>query len=205
MLCDICQKRKARIYYTEIMNGEKKEQHLCEECAAAHTTLKIKNPITNQEVAIGNLLSGILNTYYAGGNTGAADAVKETVCGYCGMTGEEFMQKGKFGCASCYDSFERIVQRNMKTIQGADLHTGKRPKRLSLTRNLDFPEEKKNISAVKQVKQTKPRKKPQTQKPLSELDRLTMKLQQAIEVEEYEEAARLRDEIKALKAGKTKQ
>ena len=33
MLCDKCKKNEAKIYYTEIINGEKKEQHLCEDCA----------------------------------------------------------------------------------------------------------------------------------------------------------------------------
>lgn len=196
MLCDICQKRRAKIYYTEIMNGEKKEQHLCEECAATHTTFTIKNPITNQEFAIGNLLSGILSTYYGNGNTDKAENVKEQICEKCGMSSEEFMKKGKFGCSECYTSFRNIIQRKIKAIQGADQHTGKVPKRLSTIKKLSIDTEPEEITTEKVVK---PKRRTQKQKPISEIDKLSMQLQQAIEVEEYEEAARLRDLIRELK------
>ncbi|MFN3551429.1 MAG: hypothetical protein ACK4WJ_06450, partial [Endomicrobiia bacterium] len=34
MICDICKKNNATIFITEIINNEKKELHLCYECAA---------------------------------------------------------------------------------------------------------------------------------------------------------------------------
>ena len=37
MLCSICHKNEAVICYTEIINGIKKEQYLCPECAAKYT------------------------------------------------------------------------------------------------------------------------------------------------------------------------
>lgn len=37
MLCDGCHENEAVVFYTEIINGEKKELHLCEACAAKET------------------------------------------------------------------------------------------------------------------------------------------------------------------------
>ncbi|MDI3280107.1 MAG: hypothetical protein QJR13_01880, partial [Bacillota bacterium] len=34
MLCDRCQKRPANIYLSKIVNGQKTELRLCQECAA---------------------------------------------------------------------------------------------------------------------------------------------------------------------------
>ena len=33
MLCENCGNHEANVRYTEIINGEKKEMHLCEECS----------------------------------------------------------------------------------------------------------------------------------------------------------------------------
>lgn len=172
MLCDVCNKRDAKIYYTEIVNGKKKEQHLCEECAAEHTSFKIKNPFTNKEFSIGGLLSGILESYSTTENK--EESSPEPVCKNCGMKYNEFLEHGKFGCSQCYQSFGKMLGKSFRTIHGADSHTGKKPKGY--------------ISETNRILNG-----------LSEYDKLSIQLQQAIEQEEFEEAARLRDAIKALK------
>ena len=62
MLCDRCQKKEAKILYTEIINGTKKEQHLCEECAADYTSFQMEKPILNSELTLGDLLSTLLDS-----------------------------------------------------------------------------------------------------------------------------------------------
>ena len=37
MLCDGCHENEAVVFYKEIINGDKKEQHFCEACAAKET------------------------------------------------------------------------------------------------------------------------------------------------------------------------
>ena len=64
----------------------------------------------------------------------------------------------------------------LRSIHGAQAHTGKRPKGYIST----------NDKIIKN---------------LSEEERLTLELQEAIEKEEFEEAARLRDLIRSLKGG----
>ena len=182
MLCDICHKREAKIYYTEIINGEKKDQHLCEECAAEHTSFQVKMPVKG-EFTLGNLLSSILQGYYNNEEQKQEEnANPNPVCPRCGMSYEEFLKTGLLGCADCYKSFGSAILGSLKNIQGSELHTGKRPK---------------GYVKVKEV--SKPIKE------LSEIDKLTIRLQQAVEREEFEEAARLRDEIRARKAQEEKE
>lgn len=173
MLCDKCKKNEAHIYYTEIINGEKTEQHLCEECAAEYTSFQMGTPILNQELTLGSLLSTILGNY---GSTvpEKGNAQKELHCDNCGMTYSEFMKIGRFGCEKCYESFQSILDNSIRSIQGADIHTGKKPKKY----------ETRTEKIIKE---------------LSEIDKLTIKLQDAVEKEEFEEAARLRDRIRLLK------
>lgn len=179
MLCDRCQKRDAKILYTEIINGTKKEQHLCEECATDYTSFQMEKPILNSELTLGDLLSTLLDSYYTTSQPKEPGESKtDIVCEKCGTSYEDFLQKGRFGCADCYRSFNSQLGKTLKGIQGAEVHTGKRPK--GYTTKMD-----------------------QILKDFTEAEMLALKLQEAIEKEEFEEAARLRDIIKQMKKEET--
>lgn len=179
MLCGICKTREAKIFYTEIINGEKNEQYLCEECAAKNTHFRIRTPFSDQELSLGGLLSGLLEETVERQRSEPGEAGTAALsCPHCGMTYAEFRERGQFGCAGCYQSFGKVIARNIKNIHGADTHTGKRPK------HMEGPTE------------PQPEEIPE----LNELERLSMRLQQALEQENYEDAAVLRDQIRALKA-----
>lgn len=172
MLCDICQKREAKIYYTEIIKGEKKEQHLCEECAAEHTTFFVMDSLKNQESFLGGLLAGLIENFAA--NTSAQTEKKEELsCKKCGMSLDVFFKMGHFGCSDCYRTFGKYLPRLYRNIHGGDTHSGKR-----LKGYIKPQEEQEKISVF------------------TEKEKLQFKLQQAIEKEEFEEAAKLRDQIK---------
>ena len=179
MLCDRCQKREAKILYTEIINGVKKEQHLCEECATDYTSFQMEKPLMNSELTLGDLLSTLLDNYTAESKKTSGEEVPSQICDHCGTTYEEFIQKGRFGCANCYRSFGSQLGKTFKGIQGAELHTGKRPKGFAFTPSNPV------------------------RKDITEAERLAMMLQEAIEKEEFEEAARLRDLIKQRKKEET--
>lgn len=169
MLCSKCHKREAKVYYTEISNGEKKEQFLCEECAAEYTSFP--NQSKSGEMTIGGLLSSIISNYYKGTLTSADKEQLKLKCPTCHMTYEQLMKEGKFGCSDCYEVFQAVMEKGIRQIQGAEKHTGK------------CPVGYKNKEEIK----------------LTEIDKLSIELQTAIQREEYEEAARLRDKIKELK------
>ena len=123
MLCEICHENEARVTYTEIINGVKKEQHLCENCAAKQPPFSLIGKGV-PEIQFGNILSGLLQSFAKG-----LDSMqqKESICGRCGMTASEFTKNGKLGCPDCYNAFAPILDKNLKTVQGAVDNKAKRP------------------------------------------------------------------------------
>ena len=223
MLCDICQTRQAKIFYTEIVNGQKKEQHLCEQCASEHTAVPLNELLGGQGLsAIGSILSGIMSSY-------AQDRIKElpneprveTTCPECGTTESDFLKTGKTGCPVCYNVFRDMIAKNFKTMQGGMTHVGKEPsyakyiqiedsilakdnrdeKISDLDRKLNIPAEADETEMyVKLPDKNKAEKKKPSKRKTKEEKILELKeqLKNAIEIEDYEAAAHLRDEIKAL-------
>lgn len=92
-------------------------------------------------------------------------------CEKCGMTLNEFRKTSKIGCTKCYKTFDEYLGSIFKRMHGNVKHTGKHPEKLS--------GELQVINTINQMQ---------------------INLQTAISEEEYEEAARLRDEIRALKS-----
>lgn len=90
-------------------------------------------------------------------------------CPNCGMTYEDFKKIGRLGCGDCYSSFKKYLVPLLKRIHGSSQHVGKAP--------------------LKKIKGMKAR---------NELQQLKDKMQKAIAEEAFEEAAKIRDKIKAL-------
>ena len=159
MLCDICEKLKATVHLTEIVDGQMTELHLCEECA------RQKSLQMEQQFGLADLLAGLVDF---GGGVGKTREVK-LQCPNCGLSYEGFRKSGRLGCSQCYNSFKQYLASLLKKIHGSSQHFGKAP-----------------IKTSKVVKKK------------SELQELKNKLQKAILLEEFEEAAHLRDKIKEL-------
>ena len=104
-------------------------------------------------------------------------------CDVCGMTYDEFIDKGKFGCANCYDVFKDRIDPVLKNIQGSNRHIGRNSK------FVDKENDKYNINKEKVEKDNEENDK---------LKKLNEDLKQAIKEERYEEAAKIRDEIKSM-------
>ncbi|HHT88616.1 MAG TPA: excinuclease ABC subunit B [Clostridiales bacterium] len=179
MLCDRCKIKEAKVLYTEIINGAKTEQHLCEECATDYTSFQMEKPLLNSELTLNSLLSTLLGAHHSNTPNKPGTSKSGLVCDNCRTTFDEFLQRGRFGCSQCYKSFYGELANTLRSIHGAQAHTGKRPKGYIST----------NDKIIKN---------------LSEEERLTLELQEAIEKEEFEEAARLRDLIRSLKKEETK-
>lgn len=119
--------------------------------------------------SIHQLLSGLLN-FEQPLAPGIEKRREELVCPKCEMTFEQFVHTGHFGCAYCYEAFDAKIDPILKRVHSGNVeHTGKIPKRIGGTIHL--------------------RRK---------IDMLKEKLQQHVMKEEFEEAARLRDEIRML-------
>ena len=210
MLCDICHTREAKIMYTEIINGQKREQHLCETCAGEQT-LALTGKIGG-EISIGSILSGILQNYAKGL---VAKSSNEPVCQRCGMTASNLIKDGRVGCPECYNAFSMILAKNLKTVQGAVEHHGKVPVNadkievnpVSLTGRtaVDVVNEAADEIARKNSrigrksassKSSKARQIQITSDSDDEIKEYRNRLKKAREAEDYEEAARLRDLIR---------
>ena len=113
--CDKCDK-PATIYLTEILEGQKIQKHLCEECAAAEgITVKTNVPVSQ-------LLEELV-MQSAGGPQAA-----ELKCDVCGMTFREFRQHGLLGCPNDYEVFSRPLDNLLQRAHGGSLHhIGKTP------------------------------------------------------------------------------
>ena len=101
-------------------------------------------------------------------------------CLECGITYEEFGKSGRLGCPACYEAFSKMLIPLIKRVQRSINHVGKRPLRVS----------------------------PQTSR-THELILLQDRLAKSVQMEEFEQAARIRDEIRQLeekvkKQGKSK-
>ncbi|MCF6139505.1 UvrB/UvrC motif-containing protein [Pseudalkalibacillus berkeleyi] len=168
MYCQECQQRPATLHFTKIINGEKNEIHICEQCA------KEKGDFIpgSNSFSIHNLLSGLLNfeQHPLSESTSKARSQQVMQCSKCGMTYSEFAKIGRFGCSNCYKTFASKLDPVLKRIHGGNTdHSGKIPKRIGN----DLLERKK-------------------------INQLRQHLQQLIHQEEFEEAAQVRDQIKSM-------
>lgn len=196
MLCSVCHKNEAVLVFTEIINGEKKEQHLCKECAGKYTGFG-KDNFSNPGSFLTGLLASVLGQF---ASAPEEDNIKKTnlVCPRCQMTYNEFLKYGKFGCGECLNTFGFILDEYLKKIQVSCNHTGKKLSRDDETVHL------KNIHREVTAEPTQ-RQKAAAKKsaPADEINILQEQLNTAVKAEEYEEAAKLRDRIRMLKEAKT--
>jgi len=165
MKCQKCQMREATNHMTEVVNGKKQELHLCQECAAVSPEFQA---MKHMEFGIGDFLGGIF-----GGKPKTLNetVTKTAVCPDCHMPFEEFLQKGRLGCGTCYSVFRNRLERPLKQIHGTNEHVGKVPSRLG--------------GALKRDR---------------EVSHLEAELNAAVMKQDFETAAELRDKIRALKA-----
>ncbi|WP_409273013.1 UvrB/UvrC motif-containing protein [Neobacillus sp. SCS-31] len=170
MICEECNKRPATMHFTKILNGQKTEFHLCEQCAREKGDMFMMNG--GPGFSINNLLAGLLN-FNKGYQQSGEDAFKQEEvpqCPNCKMTFPQFVKVGRFGCEHCYKTFSSQLQPILRRLHGGNwTHNGKIPKRVGGTLHI--------------------RKK---------LEESKRKLKELISKEEFEKAAEIRDEIRAL-------
>lgn len=90
-------------------------------------------------------------------------------CQNCGFSYMDFKKAGRLGCGECYEAFGKNITPLLKRIHGSDQHYGKAPMKA------------KRVIKVR-----------------DDIQDLKSRLQKAIQMEEFEEAAKLRDKIKEL-------
>ncbi len=162
---------------------------LCQKCgkntATTHIKTVINGKVTEQSLCgycaaksgysgfTGGSFSNILASMLGSSlSIGAEDYGAKCEC--CGATFADIAETGKVGCANCYKEFENELLPYLKRIHGSVKHTGKiaGAHQLIVTGNKDA------------------------------LSELKTKLASLVAAERYEEAAKVRDEIKKMEGEK---
>ena len=104
---------------------------------------------------------------------GSADEIKAEgpgiKCPGCGFSQADFKKTGRFGCAVCWEAFEPGLATLLKAMHKSDRHVGKVPSKAAHT-----------IVIAEQIKE------------------FGVELEKAVREKRYEEAAQIRDQIRAL-------
>jgi protein arginine kinase activator len=115
-----------------------------------------------------------LESFIAATRTKKARPRKEAECAGCGMSYSQFKSKGRLGCRRCYEVFQKALDPLLEKVHDACRHKGRYPSQVT----------EPTAAAAD------PRKRL--------LEELGRKLEDAKAREAYEDAARLRDEIRRL-------
>lgn len=171
MECQECHERPASLHFTQVVNGHKTEVYVCEKCAYEKGYMSQGQ----ESLSLHNLLSGLFNfdSFQMADSKSYSSSqhdINSLKCDHCGLTYDQFKRVGKFGCSNCYKTFdERLNPIFRRVHSGNTVHDGKVPKRRG------------GLLHVQR-----------------EVNQKRTELQQLIQQEEFEEAAKVRDQIRTL-------
>lgn len=179
MLCEKCGKNEATFYYKENVNGQVRSYHLCRDCAMKlQKSGEIQTAMTEDPISkMFGLLSGEdpmdmddLFGKLIGSPQKMQPQEKGKTCPLCGSSFLDLAKTGKVGCPQCYETFALELTPSIQRIHGRTAHTGQAPAKFR-----EEIEKKQKIAA------------------------LEAELKEAIQNENYERAAQIRDTVKDLR------
>ncbi len=174
MKCEDCHEREAEVKVTQIINNQKTTLNLCKECASARSHDSAFQTVQQHLTEIiGNAPWGAQSL-----SPQARKQLPDINCPNCGMSFEQFLKKARFGCGECYRAFRSELEQAMRGLHGASLHRGKSPVH-------NGPEGADNKDVI----------------PVKEEERLEAELRKAVESEDFERAAEIRDKLKMIRGG----
>ena len=179
MLCEKCKKNEATVFYRESVNGKERSLALCPECAKEAKNKGEIEDVFEHESFFG---SGFFDDTFAGadklfgslfGMRELPGRTKEKVkkCPLCGSTFSDLVNTGKAGCPECYVTFAEELSPTISRIHGTTSHVGGAP--------ADYKKDREKKEKIRT---------------------LEAELKAAVKNEEYERAAKLRDELRAARA-----
>ncbi len=175
VLCQNCESKESTVHVTKIVNGQKTEFYLCEECAAGRSDLEFPDlelplkGIIGGKMPLHQFFSGLLGKGALGDPGVVPRGTAELQCPACGLSYAQLGQIGCFGCDRCYEVFGDHLLPLLRRLHGNQKHIGKIPARAGSHAKI-----KKEIEGLRQ------------------------ELQKKVREEDFEEAVRLRDIIRGL-------
>ena len=122
-LCQRCESRPASVHVSTVVNGEKFDRLLCEECARQEGAYHF---MLIPQFTIQHVLGGLIGASPTGQ---LRQAVVDKSCPVCGYSYKQFAETGRLGCDHCYDAFHEELEPLVKRLHGSVEHHGKVPKR----------------------------------------------------------------------------
>lgn len=104
----------------------------------------------------------------SGDETGFSDDTE--ACEYCGTLAADFRKSGRLGCPQCYAQFAEQLRSLLRRVHGSSQHMGK----VYVSAGLEGDDSEARLATLKR------------------------RLERAVEIEDFESAADLRDQIHAL-------
>ncbi|MDR0535288.1 MAG: UvrB/UvrC motif-containing protein [Puniceicoccales bacterium] len=174
--CSVCGK-PANVHLTQISTNEVTKVHLCESCASKKEALddpilpivKMLALFQTKTVEEAGENAPESTAHTCGGTCQSCASTAAKTCPRCGFTGVEFLKIRRLGCAVCYKTFEEEINLILPNIQPGVTHDGKIPSGIALS------------GAIKET-----------------IAKAREDMAAAIKSENYEAAARLRDDIRRL-------
>ncbi len=172
MTCDFCKKNKASVHLMSIFNDEVEKINICKECAKDFSFLSeddFYNDLTK-------ILFKIFQANASKNKTGRGKRVfkslsygKNKKCPNCNIDLKTIKKLGRMGCPDCYGEFRDILLPIIRSLHGDQEHKGKIPGNTS-----------SEIKLEKSIRE------------------LRKRLNNEVIVENFEEAAKIRDRIKEM-------
>lgn len=147
---------------------------LCEKCKANNANLHLSQIINGEKAELHVCTSCAAKMGYLGSNSMFMDLFfnhfqppAQPPCPACHMTYEQYKSSRRLGCGECYNHFSKLVEPILQKVHQSVTHRGKVPKGL-----------RASLEAARL------------------LEDLRHRLDEAVKQENYELAAKLRDEIR---------
>ncbi len=163
MLCDNCQKEEASVFMKSETPQGTTERKLCKKCASDIGAFSPEFSI-EPSLSVPHFLA---NWFGPIAKVAQEQPKKEVACPTCGLSFPQFIDRGKFGCANCYETFAEHLPPILTKLHGGHIeHRGKFPMHFSASYALE-----------------------------SQIEKLREEMQRAVEKEAFERAATIRDQI----------
>lgn len=167
----LCQDCKKRESQVHLTQIVNNEKSSLSLCKECAAMRGFHSPLENVPFPLAEILSSMATKMPA---VSKKEDRQSVVCPRCGLSFDDFAHQGRFGCGACYSAFRELLEPIMRKIHGASMHRGQTP----IANRTDGENESL---------------------PIKEEERLESELKKAIEAEDFERAAEIRDKLKTIR------
>ena len=181
MKCDMCD-NEASVFLTQIVDQKMTQVNLCDKCSKEKG---VTDPTGFQ------LADFLLGTAAQKKTKTLALEDDSLACPECGFTRAHLKKIGRMGCPECYRTFSEDLDGMLKAMHKGTRHVGKAPGKPAPAVSTATARRQEAVIET-------PSSKPAVINPKKRLADLKTAIEKAVAEERYEDAAKLRDEMRAI-------